>query len=359
VDVIIIELMNYLKGNLLNAQTDALVNTVNTVGVMGKGIALQFKDAFPENFKIYAAACKRKEFHTGELLVVKERTLEGEKLIINFPTKTEWFLKSKYEYIEQGLKRLAEVIEEYQIKSIAIPPLGCGNGGLKWEKVKSMIDKYLGHLSNVDIQVYEPNEAVKELLKKQDIKKEVKLTPARAMLLYAMYYYDSLGEDTSLFVANKLAYFLQRLGETSLNKLKFQASHYGPYSVGVGHVLRSLNGKYIKGLEQGSAKAFEPLELQYDRLKEVSDYVKNEFTPEQKVRLSNLVKLIDGFESALSLEILATIDFVKKENPGINREGIIEKIYEWSERKRKLFQLRYIDIASEHLFDYSNRFNIA
>jgi len=358
-DVITIELMNYLKGNLLNAQTDALVNTVNTVGVMGKGIALQFKDAFPENFKIYAAACKRKELHTGELLVVKERTLEGEKIIVNFPTKTEWFLKSKYEFIEQGLKRLAEVIEESQIKSIAIPPLGCGNGGLKWEKVKSMIDQYLGHLSGVDIQVYEPNEAVKELLKKQNVQKEMKLTPARAMLLYAMYYYDSLGEDTSLFVANKLAYFLQRLGETSLNKLKFQASHYGPYSVGVGHVLHSLNGKYIKGLEQGSAKAFEPLELQYDKLKEVSDYVKKEFTPEQKTRLSNLVKLIDGFESALSLEILATIDFVKKENPGVGQEGIVEKIHDWSERKRKLFQLKYIDIASKHLIDYSNRFNIA
>lgn len=350
--------MRYLKGNLLNAQADALVNTVNTVGVMGKGIALQFKDAFPENFKIYAAACKRKEFQVGELLVVKEHTLEGEKIIINFPTKTEWYLKSKYEYIEAGLRRLADVIQEYKIRSIAIPPLGCGNGGLKWEQVRPMINKYLGHLSEVDIQVYEPNEAVKDLLKKQDASKDVKLTPARAMLLYSMYYYESLGENTTLFVANKLAYFLQRLGETSLNRLKFQASHYGPYSVGVEHVLHSLNGKYIKGLEQRSAKAFDPLELQYDKLKEVSEYVKKEFTAEQKNRLSNLIKLIDGFQSALSLEILATVDFVKKENPGIDQQGLIEKIYNWSERKRKLFQLKYINIASKHLTDYSNEFNI-
>lgn len=341
----------------MTAQTEALVNTVNTVGVMGKGIALQFKDAFPENFKIYAAACKRKEVRIGELLVVKERTLEGEKIIINFPTKTEWFLKSKYDYIEDGLKKLAEIIDEYKIKSIAIPPLGCGNGGLKWDKVKPMMEKYLGHLTKVDIQVYEPNDAVKELLKNQEIKKDVKLTHARAMLLYAMYYYESLGENTSLFVANKLAYFLQRLGEGSFSKLKFNASHYGPYSVGVEHVLHSLNGKYLKGLEQRSAKAFEPLELQYDKLKEVSDYVRKEFSSEQKTRLSNLVKLIDGFESALSLEILATIDFVKKENPGINQEGIVEKIYDWSERKRKLFQLKYIDIASKHLADYGSRFN--
>jgi len=351
--------MNYFKGNLLSAHTQALVNTVNTVGVMGKGIALQFKEQFPENFKIYAAACKRKELHTGDLLVVRESDLEGEKIIINFPTKTEWFLKSKYEYIEKGLQRLAEVIKEYEITSIAIPPLGCGNGGLKWDKVKPMIERYLGHLTNVDIRVYEPNEAVKELLKKQDAEKEVRLTTARAMLLYALFYYESLGEHTSLFVANKLAYFLQRLGETSFNKLKFQAHHYGPYSVGVEHVLHKLNGKYLKGLEQMSAKAFEPLELQYDKFNEVKDYVKKEFSLEQKARLSNLVKLINGFESTLSLEVLATIDFVKKENPGISQEGVVEKIQQWSDRKHKLFHPKYIEIATKHLAEYSNGFNIS
>lgn len=350
--------MQFLTGNLLDAQAQALVNTVNTVGVMGKGIALQFKEAFPENYQRYAAACKNKEFNIGDLLVVKENTFQGEKVIVNFPTKTEWFMKSKYEYIERGLQKLAEVIEEYDIKSIAIPPLGCGNGGLKWEKVRPMIEKYLGHLKNVDIQVFEPNEAVKELLKKQDANKDVKLTIARAMLLYAMFYYDSLGENTSLFVANKLAYFLQRLGETSLNKLKFRASHYGPYSVGVEHVMHALNGKYVKGLEQMSAKAFEPLELQYDKLDELKDYVRKEFSAEQRSRLSNLVKLIDGFESALSLEILATVDFIKKENPGIDRDGIVTKIYSWSDRKRKLFLPKYIDIAADHLSEYSNRLPI-
>lgn len=350
--------MQYLKGNLLEAKTQALVNTVNTVGVMGKGIALQFKDAFPENFRRYASACRNKTFNIGDLLVVKEHNLEGEKIIINFPTKTEWFKKSQYDYIEQGLKKLAQVIEEYQITSIAIPPLGCGNGGLKWEKVKPMIEKYLGHLAGVDIQVFEPNEAVKELLKKQDAEKEVKLTPARAMLLYAMFYYDLSGENTSLFVANKLAYFLQRLGETSLNKLKFQASHYGPYSVGVQHVLHAMNGKYVRGLEQMNLKSFEPLELQYDKFEELKVYVRKEFSQEQRGRLSSLVKLIDGFESALSLEILATVDFVRKENPGIDRDGMITKIYDWSERKRTLFLPKYIDIATKHLMGYSDTLHI-
>lgn len=351
--------MKYIRGNLLEAQTQALVNTVNTVGVMGKGIALQFKEAFPMNFKIYAAACKKKELQPGKLLVVKEQTLQGEKIIINFPTKTEWYMKSKYEYVEEGLKELVRVIEEYKIESIAIPPLGCGNGGLKWEKVKAMIEKNLGHLNQVNIQVFEPNEAVKEILKQQDANKEIKLTPARAMLLYAMFYYESLGENASLFVANKLAYFLQRLGEKSLNRLKFEASHYGPYAVQVEHLLHNVNGKYLKGLEQMNARAFEPLELQYNKVKEVSDYIKTELSSEQRTRLSNLVKLIDGFQSALSLEILATVDFVRKDKPGMNQEDIVKTIHNWSDRKRKLFQEKYIQIATNHLHDYSNRLDIS
>lgn len=350
--------MKFVKGNLLTANVQALVNTVNTVGVMGKGIALQFKEEFPENYRIYATACRNKEFNIGDLIVVKEATMAGDRLIINFPTKTEWFKKSQYDYIEKGLKKLAEVIKEYHITSIAIPPLGCGNGGLKWEKVKPMIQDYLGHLTNVDIQIFEPNDAVKDLLKQQNVKTNVKLTQARAMLLYAMFYYDSLGETTSLFVANKLAYFLQRLGEKSFNRLKFTASHYGPYSVGVEHLVHALNGKYIKGLEQMNAKAFEPLDLQYDKLGELKEFVKKEFGPEQKAVLSNLVKLIDGFESALSLEILATVDFVKKENPGIDRDGISTKIAEWSERKQRLFRPKYIDIADHQLSQYKSSFTL-
>lgn len=347
--------MKYLKGNLLMAETQALVNTVNTVGVMGKGIALQFKEAFPTNYKIYHAASKRKELQIGKLLVVKEPTMHGEKIIINFPTKTEWYLKSKYEYISEGLDELVKIIQEYDIQSIAIPPLGCGNGGLVWEKVKPMIEQHLGHLKNVDIQVFEPNDAVKELLKKQDLKKDIKLTASRAMLLYGMFYYESLGENTSLFVANKLAYFLQRLGEQSFKQLKFEAHLYGPYSVGVEHLLHNINGKYIKGLEQMNAKAFEPLELQYDKINEISDFVKKDLVAEQRARLSNLIKLIDGFQSALSLEVLATVDFIKKDKPGIPVQEIIDIIYSWSDRKHRLFKERYIELAANHLDDYSKR----
>ena len=351
--------MQFIKGNLLDSEAQALVNTVNTVGVMGKGIALQFKEAFPNNFKAYAKACKDKWLEPGKLLVFHEIVKEGEKIIINFPTKTEWFQKSKYEYIEQGLIELVAVIQKEKIKSVALPPLGCGNGGLKWDRVKAMITEYLSPLEGVDIFVFEPDDAVKEILKKQESSKNVKLTPARAMLLYSMFYYESLGENSSLFVANKLAYFLQRLGEKSFNKLHFKAHHYGPYSVGVEHVLQNLNGKYLKGLEQMNAKAFEPLELQYDKATEVSEYIKKELTPEQVAIIKNLTRLIDGFQSALSLEILASVDFVRKEHPGIDKTQIVQTIQNWSKRKSKLFGEKYISIALNHLVKYEQSIGIS
>ncbi|OYQ33279.1 phosphatase [Flavobacterium cyanobacteriorum] len=350
--------MKFVKGNLLESDSQALVNTVNTVGVMGKGIALQFKETFPTNYKTYLEKCKRNELFPGKLLVVKEINISGEKLIINFPTKTEWYLKSKYEYIEEGLVALVNTIKEYNIKSIAIPPLGCGNGGLRWEKVRLLMENYLNNLRDVDIIIYEPNEEVKEILKKQRIKKDIKLTQARSMLLYAMFYYESYGENVSLFVANKLAYFLKRLGEKSFNRLIFEANHYGPYSVGVEHLLHHLNGKYIKGLEQMQAKAFEPLELQYNKLPEISEYVRKELNDEQRRRLSNLIKLIDGFQSALSLEVLATVDFIKKDNPTIVESEIISTIHNWSNRKKNLFKDQYIHIANRHLNEYGSKLDI-
>jgi O-acetyl-ADP-ribose deacetylase (regulator of RNase III) len=155
--------MKYIKGNLLSAPTQALVNTVNTIGVMGKGIALQFKERFPENRVAYERACKVGEMKIGKMLVVRENTTEGEKIIINFPTKNEWFKKSQYNYIEEGLNDLVHVIKEFNIRSIAIPPLGCGNGGLQWVKVKRMIENSLGDLKDTEILIYEPNDAVKEI----------------------------------------------------------------------------------------------------------------------------------------------------------------------------------------------------
>jgi O-acetyl-ADP-ribose deacetylase (regulator of RNase III) len=349
-------MIKYVEGDLILSDAQALVNTVNTVGVMGKGIALQFKEKFPYNFEVYYSACKKAEMTPGKMLVVNDSTLLERKIIINFPTKKDWKHPSKYEYIEEGLKDLVQIIKAYNIRSIAIPPLGCGNGGLEWSRVKILMENYLNVFDDddVEISIFEPNEAIKEILKKQDSNKEVNLTPVRALLLYAMYYYDSLGEDTSLFVANKIAYLMQRLGEPSFKQLHFAARHYGPYCVGVEHLVHALNGKYLKGLEQMTLTPFEPIELNYDKITEVSQYVKKELKYEQTERLKRLLSLITDFQSALSLEILTSVDFIKKENPGISKEETWERIQEWSNRKKSLFKDKYVFLAYEHLEQYAN-----
>lgn len=348
-------MLHFLKGNLLDSAAVALVNTVNIVGVMGKGIALQFKEAFPVNTKKYADACKNGELQIGKLLAVKDQNaLLGEKLIINFPTKKHWRHPSKYDYIEEGLKSLVELIQNNNIKSIAIPPLGCGNGGLEWSIVKPMIEKYLSAL-DAEIFVYEPNEAIKAILQQENRKTEVKLTPARAQLLYLLFYYEALGEYSSLFSANKLAYFLQRMGEKM--RLNFIPHHYGPYAKELEHVLYALNGVYLKGFEQREAKAFEPLLLNYEKWGEVKAYTDTKLDNTQKDRLKRLIQLIDGFQSELSLEVLATVDFILAKDPSLGIDKVITAIQNWNERKSKLITDEYVNIAYKHLEQYRNSFN--
>ncbi len=352
-------MITYLTGNLLEAPTEALVNTVNTVGVMGKGIALQFKEQFPLNNQKYIKACKDGSLVTGTLLIVKEASLNGEKIIINFPTKKDWKHRSAYSYIESGLQALKVELDKGEIKSISIPPLGCGNGGLDWSKVKPMMEEYLKDLP-VDIHIYEPNDAIKSYLQKaEQIPGKAKLTDKRAMLLYAMYGYElSMGESVNLFVANKLAYFLQQLGEPM--RLTFQKASYGPFSPQVGHVLYQLNGTYLKGLEQFEAKPFEPLVLNYKAYEEVKNFVEQSLTAQQLTHLEALKNLINGFESFLALEVLATVAFIKHENKISDKSEILKTIAEWSPRKKREISETHVNLALDrlNLYEKMNLFSL-
>lgn len=337
---------------MMQSGAEALVNTVNTVGVMGKGIALQFKEAFPNNNKAYIDACKNKKLEPGKLLAVWDENLQlGRKLIINFPTKIHWRNPSKYEYIEKGLITLRELLQKKNLKSVAIPPLGSGNGGLDWNKVKPMIEQALSGL-NTEIMIYEPNAAIKAILQKQEVKKEIKLTPARASLLYALFAFESMGEYSSLFAANKLAYFLQRKGQ-KLN-LDFKAHHYGPYAIGVEKVLYHLNGVYLKGMEQGNTKPFEPLQLNYEKWEEIKQYIDKELSYEDAQRVKSLVQFLAGFTSELSLEILATVDFITAQNPQYSIDEVIKAIANWNMRKKELFKHEFIQASYNYLKNYSS-----
>lgn len=149
-------MIELVHGNLLEADVEALVNTVNTEGVMGKGVALQFKKAFPEMFEAYREACRRGEIEPGRMHVYERRDMLGPRYIINFPTKRHWRQPSRLEDIASGLKALVEQIRSRRIRSVALPPLGCGSGGLEWGKVFPLIQAALDPLENVRALVFPP-----------------------------------------------------------------------------------------------------------------------------------------------------------------------------------------------------------
>ena len=152
-------MIQYKSGNILTEDAEALLNTVNCVGVMGRGIALQFKNAFPENFKAYAAACKRKEVQPGQMFIFETNTLTNPKFIVNFPTKRHWRGKSRIDDVRSGMDALVAELQNRKIRSIAIPPLGSGLGGLNWAEVRSLIKEALIGLDDVQVVIYEPKGA--------------------------------------------------------------------------------------------------------------------------------------------------------------------------------------------------------
>jgi O-acetyl-ADP-ribose deacetylase (regulator of RNase III) len=342
----------FKEGNLLEAHAEALVNTVNTVGVMGKGIALQFKHAFPENYRSYKEAIERKEIELGKVHTTPVNGMNGIKYIINFPTKNHWRYPSRTEWIKEGLISLYKEITRLKINSIALPPLGCGNGGLDWKEVKPLIVDALKDLP-IEIQIYEPSIKIKDILKKEETPKASKLTPARAMLLYLLYQYRSLGEFASEFAAEKLCYFLQRFGETQL-KLEYKKAVYGPYSGKVRHVLYAMNGYYINGYEQKEAKPFETLELVPSRKEEVMEFLSKEISTDQSVRLERVSRLIQGFESPYGLELLATVDFLREQNQLFEVSEIFAALKEWSYRKGNLFSEEHVKMALTHIDYFMN-----
>lgn len=338
-------MIHYITGNLLESDAEALVNTVNTVGVMGKGIALQFKNAFPNNYKKYSEAYKNKELNVGQLLVTEENILSGKKIIINFPTKTSWRLPSEYKYIEAGLEELIKVIEEKNIKSIAIPPLGAGNGGLEWNKVKTILEKYLSQ-TEAEVFIYEPNATIKEVLKKE----RVKLTPARAMLLSVLFDLAKNGEFVSEFASEKIAYFLQKFGGKDAFKLEFKQNFYGPYSGKVKHVLHYLNGSYIMGYSSKDKKPFEELGIVMESEKEVEEFLAKPENIEYKNVAERTKGFLSGFYSAFGLELLSTIDFIMKEKNVTQEKDIINYLENWSNRKKTMFtNPQFVKIAMNKL----------
>ena len=350
--------MKFVQGNLLEAPVEALVNTVNTVGIMGKGIALMFKEAFPENFRAYEDACERKEVKIGHMFITESRTFEGPRWIINFPTKKHWRQPSKMEWITEGLKDLQQVIREHNIHSIALPPLGAGNGGLNWLDVRLEIQRILGHLHDVEIIVYEPTAKYQNVAKRTGVEK---LTPARVLVAEMIRRYWVLGIECTYLEVQKLGWFLERsihiLGVEDPLKLQFKADKYGPYSDRLRHLLDALDGTYLHCDKRLSdAGPSDTIWFDEKRRQHVDLFLKQDTSESLNKILDVTSKRIDGFESPLGMELLATVDWlIEKEHREPNLLAIRTGLREWpageiaAKRKMLLFDDRLIELALNRL----------
>lgn len=340
-------MITYRVGNILESQSEALVNTVNTVGIMGKGVALAFRKTFPEAMEEYLKAVREGKIRVGEVQVVKTQYITP-RYIINFPTKTHWRYPSKIEYIETGLSDLVLKVKYYQIRSIALPPLGCGNGKLEWKVVKPLMVKYLNQIAgDVEVIIYEPGYSDQIVVHKE----EIKLTPARAMLIYLLKQYQVLGYSVNLLVAQKLAYLLQRFGEP-LN-LEFEKGTYGPYAHRLFHLLKYLNGYYIRFREDEN-KPGTTITIENNRYPLVEKYIAEELSTDKKERLAKVLKAIEGFESPFGLELLATVDFIIRQTRTSDYETILKDISNWTSRKKEIMKPYHVEVATRQVITFDS-----
>lgn len=333
-------------GDLLKQDdVDAIVNTVNCVGVMGKGIALQFKNKWPENFNRYKAACGAGEVRPGKMVVFDAGAYAKPHYIINFPTKDHWRGNSQISFIEDGLRDLVAQIQRIGIKSIAVPPLGCGNGGLNWADIKPLIVSAFDRLPEVDVRLFEPGAAPNA--KAMEVRTaRPKMTAGRAAILKAIDTYRDLNYGLSKIEVQKLGYFLQIAGQDL--KLHFEKHTYGPYSEELRHALNRMEGHFIVGLGDGMVDSeIEPIE---EALAETDEFIEAAGAAELNARLVRLQALIDGFQSPYGMELLATVHWVAHYEADANSpEGALAAIGLWNSRKKKLMQPAHVNVAWERL----------
>lgn len=334
-------MIEYTRGDILADQSEALVNTVNCVGVMGRGIALQFKNAFPANFKAYAVACKQGEVQPGRLFIYETGQLTPPRYIVNFPTKRHWRGKSRMADIEAGLVTLVEWIRERGIGSIAIPPLGSGLGGLDWADVRPRIEAALAPFAEVRVSIYEPAGAPDTRVMTH-ARQAPTMTPGRAALVELMnrYLAGLLDPFVTLLELHKLMYFMQEANEPL--RLKYQPALYGPYAENLRHVLRAIEGHLISGYADGGDNPDKQLALMPGAMEDASAFLSTH--TETRARFDRVAALVEGFESPFGLELLSTVHWVMTRENVASFEDVIQRTYAWNARKQQ-FTPRQIDIA--------------
>ena len=334
-------MFEYKTGDILAEGAEALVNTVNCVGIMGRGVALQFKNAFPGNFKAYEQACKQHEVQPGRMFVYETGQLTNPRFIINFPTKRHWRGKSRMEDIDAGLAALAQEIRNRKIRSIAIPPLGSGLGGLEWAQVRPRIEQALAELADVHVIVFEPG-GVPQARAAIFSRQVPSMTPGRAALVGLMdrYLTGLLDPFVTLLEVHKLMYFMQQAGEPL--KLRYQKAQFGPYAENLSHVLKAVEGYFVSGYADGGDSPNKQLTLVPGATKDAEVFLRDH--PETRARFDRVAELVEGFETPFGLELLSTVHWLLEQDSVSSTEDVIQKTHAWAPRKQR-FTPRQIALA--------------
>jgi len=339
------------QGNLLDDEADVLVNTVNTVGVMGKGIALQFKRRFPVMFKAYEKEARAKRLRLGQVHVWPTGTLEPPRYVINFPTKGHWRSRSKLSDIDQGLADLVRVLSELDVRSVAVPPLGCGNGGLAWTQVKPVIQRAFADAPHIEVHLYAPDGAPAPA-EMADHTPRPSMTVGKASLVELASRFAALALEVTLIDVQKLMYFLQVSGEAL--KLDYAKGPYGPYADNLRKSLRSMEGHYITGYGDGSKPVFsaDPIEL-VDGATDLAAAVLAD-KPGTNAHIARVIELAEGYESPYGMELLSTVHWVSTRED-LSAAGdpnrAVEFVAAWNKRKARMFTRDHVVRASNHLHD--------
>lgn len=338
-------MVEYKVGDILAEDVEALVNTVNCVGVMGRGVALQFKRAFPANFKAYKERCDRGEMRPGRVFVFETEGLGNPRYVVNFPTKRHWRGRSRMADIESGLESLTSEIRTRGIRSVALPPLGCGLGGLDWRQVRPKLVAALEALAGVKVVVFEPGGAPQGILtnRSSDVPH---MTAGRAVLVALMDRYIRVLLDpfVTLLEIHKLMYFMQVAGEPL--QLRFAKGTYGPYAENLRHVLNALEGHLIAGYRDGGDHPSKPLALVPGAIEDANTFLSSH--DEVRNRLYRVRDLVEGFESSYGLELLATVHWVVEQEKPKDINELTRKVRAWGESKQH-FTERQLKIAVNRL----------
>ncbi|MBB4854040.1 O-acetyl-ADP-ribose deacetylase (regulator of RNase III) [Mycobacteroides chelonae] len=348
-------MITYGDGDLLESDTQALVNTVNCVGVMGKGIALQFKRRYPDTFTAYEKACKQGEVTVGSMFLTRTGHLDGPEYIINFPTKKHWRAPSQLSYIDDGLTDLIRVIREHRITSIAVPPLGAGNGGLDWSDVEPRLIAAFNEVPDVHVVLYPPAGGIRLLAPPQNIR----MTWGRAMLLDALRRYldkrravepweDATG--VSHLEIQKLMYFADSI-EPQL-ELAFKPHRYGPYSEKVRHLLLNMEGAYTRGFGDGTAKAlsYDPISLTDSGIQELDAFLESHPNATRvTTAIDAVLQTVNGFEGPYGVELLASTHWVATRQDARDPENAAAAVRGWTQRKGRIYTDDRVAVALKRI----------